>query len=143
MLDAAIVTGRTRLWATVRPWNAPSFRVLEKLGFERSHVATDDRGEVVWLARASVRRAKGERRRLPLWTRRPRSTANDEYDQADDRKQRRRLADIASLPQVLSMTLWQREGRTYSDDGTWRGVVAANEITVTVLVVPQPTWSLS
>ncbi|MEU9455391.1 GNAT family N-acetyltransferase [Streptomyces sp. NPDC048277] len=26
VLDAAITTGRTRLWATVRSWNAPSFR---------------------------------------------------------------------------------------------------------------------
>ncbi len=38
VLDAARATGRTRLWATVRPWNIPSFRVLEKLGFSpRSH----------------------------------------------------------------------------------------------------------
>jgi RimJ/RimL family protein N-acetyltransferase len=52
VLDAAIVTGRTRLWSTVRTWNAPSFRVLEKLGFERDHVSMDDRGELVWLTRA-------------------------------------------------------------------------------------------
>ncbi|MGW5364902.1 GNAT family N-acetyltransferase [Actinopolymorpha pittospori] len=52
VLDAAIATGRTRLWATVGSWNAPSFRVLEKLGFERSHVTTNDRGDVVWLTRA-------------------------------------------------------------------------------------------
>jgi len=51
VLDAAIATGRTRLWATVRSWNAPSFRVLEKLGFERDHVSTDDWGELVWLTR--------------------------------------------------------------------------------------------
>ncbi len=49
VLDAAIATGRTRLWSTVRTWNAPSFRVLEKLGFARDHVSTDDRGELVWL----------------------------------------------------------------------------------------------
>ncbi|MEE1769593.1 GNAT family N-acetyltransferase [Streptomyces sp. JV185] len=52
VLDAAIATGRKRLWATVRPWNAPSFRVLDKLGFERDHVSTDDRGELVWLTRS-------------------------------------------------------------------------------------------
>ncbi|MFJ7195281.1 MULTISPECIES: GNAT family N-acetyltransferase [unclassified Streptomyces] len=52
VLDAAIATGRKRLWATVRPWNAPSFRVLDKLGFERDHVLTDDRGELVWLTRS-------------------------------------------------------------------------------------------
>lgn len=52
VLDAAIVTGRKRLWSTVRPWNAPSFHVLDKLGFTRDHVSTDDRGELVWLTRS-------------------------------------------------------------------------------------------
>ncbi|WP_329460957.1 GNAT family N-acetyltransferase [Streptomyces sp. NBC_01431] len=52
VLDAAIATGRKRLWSTVAPWNAPSLRVLEKLGFERDHVSADDRGEVVWLTRS-------------------------------------------------------------------------------------------
>ncbi|MFI1965513.1 GNAT family N-acetyltransferase [Streptomyces pathocidini] len=52
VLDAAIASGRKRLWATVRPWNTPSLRVLQKLGFERDHVSTDDRGEVVWLTRS-------------------------------------------------------------------------------------------
>jgi RimJ/RimL family protein N-acetyltransferase len=52
VLHAAIATGRKRLWSTVRTWNTPSLRVLEKLGFERDHVSTDDRGEVVWLTRA-------------------------------------------------------------------------------------------
>lgn len=53
VLDAAAATGRQRLWATVGAWNTPSFRVLEKLGFERDHVSTDDSGgEVVWLARS-------------------------------------------------------------------------------------------
>ena len=51
VLDAAIATGRERLWSTVRTWNTPSFRVLDKLGFERDHVSTDDRGEIVWLTR--------------------------------------------------------------------------------------------
>ncbi|MEV4639787.1 GNAT family N-acetyltransferase [Actinoplanes sp. NPDC049548] len=51
VVDAAAATGRTRLWSTVRAWNAPSFRVLEKLGFQRDHVTTDDRGELVWLTR--------------------------------------------------------------------------------------------
>lgn len=52
VLDAATATGRERLWSTVGAWNAPSLRVLEKLGFERHHVATDDSGEVVWLTRS-------------------------------------------------------------------------------------------
>ena len=51
VLDAAIATGRKRLWSTVRTWNTPSFRVLEKLGFERDHVTADDDGELVWLTR--------------------------------------------------------------------------------------------
>lgn len=52
VLDAAMTTGRKRLWATVRSWNASSFRVLDKLGFERDHVTADDRGELVWLTRS-------------------------------------------------------------------------------------------
>ncbi len=52
VLGAATVTGRSRLWATVRTWNAPSFRVLEKLEFQRDHVSEDERGELVWLTRA-------------------------------------------------------------------------------------------
>jgi RimJ/RimL family protein N-acetyltransferase len=52
VLAAANATGRKRLWSSVRPWNAPSFRVLDKLGFQRDHVTTDDRGELVWLTRS-------------------------------------------------------------------------------------------
>ncbi|MGI8879612.1 MAG: GNAT family N-acetyltransferase [Jatrophihabitans sp.] len=51
ILDAAIASGRRRLWSTVRSWNAPSFRVLEKLDFHRHHVTTDDKGDLVWLTR--------------------------------------------------------------------------------------------
>jgi RimJ/RimL family protein N-acetyltransferase len=37
----------------VGSWNAPSLRVLEKLGFHRDHVdpGHDGRGEVIWLTR--------------------------------------------------------------------------------------------
>ena len=52
VLGAAIATGRKRLWSTVRTWNTPSFRVLEKLGFERDHVSADDGGELAWLTRS-------------------------------------------------------------------------------------------
>ncbi len=48
VVHAAGRTGRARLWSTVRTWNAPSLRVLEKLGFRRGHSTWDDRGEVVW-----------------------------------------------------------------------------------------------
>ncbi len=51
VLEAAFATGRTRVWATVRTWNAPSLRVLEKLGFRRDRVTADDAGELLWLVR--------------------------------------------------------------------------------------------
>ncbi len=51
-VEAAVHTGRSRLWATVRPWNAASFRVLDKLDFVRTaKITTDDFGEVVWCTR--------------------------------------------------------------------------------------------
>ncbi|GAB2506095.1 GNAT family N-acetyltransferase [Nocardiopsis aegyptia] len=52
VLDAAAATGRTRLWSTVGTWNAPSLRVLDKLGFERDRVSMEENGEVVWLTRS-------------------------------------------------------------------------------------------
>ncbi|WP_430480184.1 GNAT family N-acetyltransferase [Streptomyces sp. P11-1] len=51
VLDAAAATGRKRLWSTVGTWNAPSLRVLEKLGFERDRVSMEENGEVAWLTR--------------------------------------------------------------------------------------------
>jgi RimJ/RimL family protein N-acetyltransferase len=51
VVAAAGATGRRRLWSTVGTWNTPSLRVLEKLGFARDHVSTEDNGEVVWLTR--------------------------------------------------------------------------------------------
>lgn len=53
VVEAAIRTGRRRLWATVREWNAPSFRVLEKVGFHRSERVTEDaeRGDSIWMTR--------------------------------------------------------------------------------------------
>jgi RimJ/RimL family protein N-acetyltransferase len=52
VLEAATATGRKRLWATVGAGNAPSLRVLGKLGFEEHHVSTEDSGAVVWLTRS-------------------------------------------------------------------------------------------
>ncbi|WP_137989194.1 GNAT family N-acetyltransferase [Streptomyces vilmorinianum] len=52
VLDAAIATGRERLWSTVGTWNTPSLRVLEKLGFERDRVSMEENGEVAWLTRS-------------------------------------------------------------------------------------------
>lgn len=53
VLDAAAATGRQRLWSTVGDCNAASLRVLDKLGFERSHVTPHERGKgtVIWLTR--------------------------------------------------------------------------------------------
>ncbi|MET3849064.1 RimJ/RimL family protein N-acetyltransferase [Paenibacillus sp. OAE614] len=49
VLDATIATKRSRLWSTVGAWNAASFRVLEKLGFERQHSTWKENGEeIVW-----------------------------------------------------------------------------------------------
>ena len=48
IVDAARATGRQRLWSTVRPWNTPSLRVLEKNGFRRDHTTTDEQGDIVW-----------------------------------------------------------------------------------------------
>lgn len=55
VVDAARTAGYTRLWSTIRAWNAPSFRVAERLGFVRDPAATadhpepdDGRGEQVW-----------------------------------------------------------------------------------------------
>ena len=51
LVDAAAATGRHRLWATVRPWNAASLRVLEKIGFRRDHTTPDGQGDVVYMVR--------------------------------------------------------------------------------------------
>ena len=51
-VDAAAGTGRRRLWASVRSWNDASFRVLDKVGFERTdRITTDDFGDTVWCTR--------------------------------------------------------------------------------------------
>ncbi|WP_445444524.1 GNAT family N-acetyltransferase [Clavibacter sp. km3a] len=51
--EAARATGRTRLWSTVRRWNAASARVLEKAGFTDSGRITADpeHGDTVWMTR--------------------------------------------------------------------------------------------
>lgn len=49
VVSAAAETGRSRLWSTVGAWNAPSLRVLEKLGFERECTTEEANGPVVWL----------------------------------------------------------------------------------------------
>ncbi|MCV0403882.1 MAG: GNAT family N-acetyltransferase [Chloroflexi bacterium] len=51
LVEAAAATGRRRLWSTVRAWNAPSLRVLDKLEFRRDHTVADDAGEIVYMVR--------------------------------------------------------------------------------------------
>lgn len=65
VVAAARATGRDRLWATVRAWNAPSFRVLDKLGFRRDHSTTDEHGEIVWSV-LELRHLAAGRRAAPL-----------------------------------------------------------------------------
>ncbi|HMC03545.1 MAG TPA: GNAT family N-acetyltransferase, partial [Cellulomonadaceae bacterium] len=51
VLPAAFATGRRRVWATIRPWNAASLRVLDKLGgFRQVRATTDEQGQVLWFA---------------------------------------------------------------------------------------------
>lgn len=47
VMDAAFATGRRRIWSTVGGWNKPSLRVLEKIGVERHHETTDERGRAL------------------------------------------------------------------------------------------------
>jgi RimJ/RimL family protein N-acetyltransferase len=51
VVDAARATGRSRIWASVRAWNAPSLHVLARLGFTDSgrRQIDADRGDVVWM----------------------------------------------------------------------------------------------
>ncbi|MFX0577593.1 GNAT family N-acetyltransferase [Nocardia nepalensis] len=49
VLEAALATGRRRIWSTVRAWNKPSLRVLEKIGFAWDHSVIDDRGELIYM----------------------------------------------------------------------------------------------
>lgn len=46
--ETAWLTGRERLWSTVRPGNRASVLVVEKVGFIADHVTVDERGELIW-----------------------------------------------------------------------------------------------
>ncbi len=51
VLAAAFATGRRRIWATTRPSNAASLRVLAKLGgFEHVRTTSDEKGPILWFA---------------------------------------------------------------------------------------------
>jgi RimJ/RimL family protein N-acetyltransferase len=51
VLVAARATGRSRIWASVREWNAPSLRLLARLGFSDSGRRQIDhqRGDTLWM----------------------------------------------------------------------------------------------
>lgn len=52
VLAAAFATGRRRIWATTRPANAASLRVLAKLGgFEHVRTTSDEEGPILWFSR--------------------------------------------------------------------------------------------
>jgi len=52
VVGEAAATGRGRIWASVRRWNDASFRVLDKLGFERTSSTIDDGfGDLIWCTR--------------------------------------------------------------------------------------------
>ena len=53
IVEAAASTGRKRLWATVREWNAASFRVLHRLcSYDSGRVTPDsDHGDSIWMTR--------------------------------------------------------------------------------------------
>jgi len=51
VVGAARATGRSRIWASVREWNAPSLRVLFRLGFADSgrRLLDNERGHSLWM----------------------------------------------------------------------------------------------
>ena len=52
VLVAARATGRSRVWASVREWNAPSQNLLARLGFSDSgrRLIDQERGDMVWMS---------------------------------------------------------------------------------------------
>jgi RimJ/RimL family protein N-acetyltransferase len=61
VMEAAFTTGRSRIWSTVGAWNQPSLRVLDKLGFQRSHETIDDRGRpLIYLVRQVPKRESAQ-----------------------------------------------------------------------------------
>jgi len=47
--------GFAQVWATVRPWNTPSLRALDAVGFTLERVETDSRGELQFLVHMPAR----------------------------------------------------------------------------------------
>jgi len=51
VVDECTVAGINRVWATVRPSNSTSLRILESLGFSRAFSEVDERGTLLHLAK--------------------------------------------------------------------------------------------
>ena len=51
VLDDALASGISRVWATIRPHNTASLRVAAKIGMTMRHTKPDSRGPLVYLAR--------------------------------------------------------------------------------------------
>jgi [ribosomal protein S5]-alanine N-acetyltransferase len=51
VLDDALASGVSRVWATIRPHNTASLRVAAKIGMTLRHTRPDSRGPLAYLAR--------------------------------------------------------------------------------------------
>jgi ribosomal-protein-alanine N-acetyltransferase len=51
VLDDALASGISRVWATIRPHNTASLRVAAKIGMTLRHTRPDSRGPLLYLAR--------------------------------------------------------------------------------------------
>ncbi len=51
VLDDALASGISRVWATIRPHNTASLRVATKIGMIPQHTTPDSRGPLIYLAR--------------------------------------------------------------------------------------------
>jgi ribosomal-protein-alanine N-acetyltransferase len=51
VLDDALASGTSRVWATIRPHNTASMRVAAKIGMTPRHMRPDSRGPLIYLAR--------------------------------------------------------------------------------------------
>jgi ribosomal-protein-alanine N-acetyltransferase len=58
VLDDALASGISRVWATIRPRNTASLRVAAKIGMTPQHTRSDSRGPLVYLARPLHNKAR-------------------------------------------------------------------------------------
>ena len=70
VLDDALASGISRVWATIRPRNTASLRVAAKIGMTPRHTTPDSRGPLIYLARPLRLSAVSSHRALPVDLRR-------------------------------------------------------------------------